>query len=70
MGNTQAQEEESIFTDDGTTPKIYESTVASADQWPIFYSSNYNIGFLGLEKVHPFDSGKWGKIYTFLKGKL
>ncbi|XP_060084846.1 histone deacetylase 11-like [Ylistrum balloti] len=36
-------------------------------QWPIIYSPEYNIGFLGLEKLHPFDAGKWGKVYQFLK---
>ncbi|XP_022104034.1 histone deacetylase 11-like isoform X2 [Acanthaster planci] len=38
-------------------------------QWPIVYSPDYNIGFLGLEKLHPFDSGKWGKVFNFLKEK-
>lgn len=38
-----------------------------ANQWPIVYSENYNIGFLGLEKLHPFDSGKWGKVFQYLK---
>lgn len=36
-------------------------------QWPIVYRKEYNIGFLGLQKLHPFDSGKWGKIFQFLK---
>lgn len=36
-------------------------------QWPIVYGPEYNIGFLGLEKIHPFDAGKWGKVYDFLK---
>ncbi|KAK2178475.1 hypothetical protein NP493_542g01037 [Ridgeia piscesae] len=36
-------------------------------QWPIIYSSQYNISFLGLEKLHPFDSCKWSRIYNFLK---
>ncbi|XP_070559323.1 histone deacetylase 11-like isoform X2 [Ptychodera flava] len=36
-------------------------------QWPIIYSQDYNIGFLGLEKLHPFDAGKWGKVFAFLK---
>ncbi|XP_077984351.1 histone deacetylase 11-like isoform X2 [Glandiceps talaboti] len=36
-------------------------------QWPVVYSQDYNIGFLGLEKLHPFDAGKWGKVFTFLK---
>ena len=39
-------------------------------QWPIVYAPEYNIGFLGLERLHPFDAGKWGKVYNFLKGKL
>lgn len=34
---------------------------------PIVYSPNYNITFLGLEKLHPFDAGKWGKVIRFLK---
>jgi len=24
---------------------------------------------MGLEKLHPFDAGKWGKVINFLKGK-
>ncbi|KAH0630364.1 hypothetical protein JD844_013328, partial [Phrynosoma platyrhinos] len=35
--------------------------------WPIVYSRDYNITFMGLEKLHPFDAGKWGKVITFLK---
>ncbi|KAJ7994401.1 hypothetical protein DPEC_G00248900 [Dallia pectoralis] len=34
---------------------------------PIVYSSHYNITFMGLEKLHPFDAGKWGKVINFLK---
>jgi hypothetical protein len=37
-------------------------------QWPIIYSEEYNISFCGLEKLHPFDAGKWGKVFAFLKG--
>ncbi|EPS64328.1 hypothetical protein M569_10453, partial [Genlisea aurea] len=33
---------------------------------PIIYSSSYDISFLGIEKLHPFDSGKWGRICGFL----
>lgn len=39
----------------------------SPSQLPLIYSSCYNIRFLGLEKLHPFDSAKWGKIYQYLK---
>nr|XP_033782314.1 histone deacetylase 11 isoform X1 [Geotrypetes seraphini] len=35
--------------------------------WPIVYSPEYNITFMGLEKLHPFDAGKWGKVINFLK---
>ncbi|XP_042310970.1 histone deacetylase 11 isoform X2 [Sceloporus undulatus] len=35
--------------------------------WPIVYSRDYNITFMGLEKLHPFDAGKWGKVINFLK---
>lgn len=38
--------------------------------WPIVYSPDYNITFMGLEKLHPFDAGKWGKVINFLKGKV
>ncbi|KAM7493409.1 hypothetical protein LguiB_028018 [Lonicera macranthoides] len=33
---------------------------------PLIYSSSYDIAFLGLEKLHPFDSSKWGRICRFL----
>ena len=36
------------------------------DQLPIIYSSSYDISFFGLEKLHPFDTQKWGNIYKFL----
>ncbi|KAL5558771.1 hypothetical protein UlMin_034982 [Ulmus minor] len=33
---------------------------------PLIYSSTYDIAFLGIEKLHPFDSAKWGRIFGFL----
>ncbi|XP_062097226.1 histone deacetylase 2 [Humulus lupulus] len=33
---------------------------------PLIYSSKYDIAFVGIEKLHPFDSGKWGRICGFL----
>uniref|UniRef100_A0A3Q2T7K5 Histone deacetylase 11 n=1 Tax=Fundulus heteroclitus TaxID=8078 RepID=A0A3Q2T7K5_FUNHE len=36
----------------------------------IVYHPDYNITFMGLEKLHPFDSGKWGKVIHFLKGAI
>ncbi|KAF2901613.1 hypothetical protein ILUMI_04570 [Ignelater luminosus] len=36
-------------------------------QWPIVYRPEYNVHFFGLEKLHPFDAGKWGNVFEFLK---
>ncbi|KDP34107.1 hypothetical protein JCGZ_07678 [Jatropha curcas] len=33
---------------------------------PLIYSPAYNIAFLGIEKLHPFDSSKWGRVCRFL----
>ncbi|KAH7523808.1 hypothetical protein FEM48_Zijuj06G0051300 [Ziziphus jujuba var. spinosa] len=33
---------------------------------PLIYSPTYDISFLGVEKLHPFDSSKWGRICGFL----
>lgn len=33
---------------------------------PLIYSTSYDISFLGMEKLHPFDSSKWGRICRFL----
>ncbi|XP_057425588.1 histone deacetylase 2 [Lotus japonicus] len=33
---------------------------------PLIYSESYDISFLGIEKLHPFDSSKWGRICGFL----
>ena len=38
------------------------------DQLPIIYSPEYNITFGGLQKLHPFDSEKWGRIAQYLQG--
>ena len=55
-----------IFTYSTQQCHLYVET--NANQWPIVYSDDYNIGFLGLERLHPFDSGKWGKVFHYLKG--
>lgn len=36
------------------------------DKWPIVYSPDYNISFFGMERVHPFDSCKWGNVFRML----
>ncbi|XP_036206241.1 histone deacetylase 11 isoform X9 [Myotis myotis] len=47
------------------TTQLYQHVPET--RWPIVYSSRYNITFMGLEKLHPFDAGKWGKVISFLK---
>ncbi|KAJ0977484.1 hypothetical protein J5N97_012958 [Dioscorea zingiberensis] len=32
----------------------------------VIYSPSYDIAFMGIEKLHPFDSSKWGRICQFL----
>jgi histone deacetylase 11 len=37
--------------------------------FPLIYSPHYNITACGLEKCHPFDSRKYGRIFEFLRKK-
>lgn len=70
MGNSSSGEEGSVLASDGKTPRLYEcADKIRPNQWPIVYSPVYNIGFMGFEKMHPFDSAKWGKVHQFLIGK-
>lgn len=36
---------------------------------PVVYSTAYNIHFFGIERLHPFDAGKFQKISRALKDK-
>ena len=33
----------------------------------IVYSRHYNIGFYGLERLHPFDSRKYGRAWRLIR---
>ena len=33
---------------------------------PIIYSEHYDIGLAGIEKLHPFDTKKHGKVYKLI----
>jgi histone deacetylase 11 len=33
----------------------------------LVYSPNYNIGFMGMERLHPFDSRKYGRAWNLLE---
>ena len=37
---------------------------------PIIFSKRYDITLMGLQKLHPFDSEKYGKVYRHLVDKL
>ncbi len=36
----------------------------------VVYSRHYNIGFYGFERMHPFDSRKYGRVWKLLKQKF
>eukprot|EP00835_Amoeboradix_gromovi_P006445 NODE_759_length_4494_cov_0.059841.p2 type:complete len:341 gc:universal NODE_759_length_4494_cov_0.059841:164-1186(+) len=38
-----------------------------APRIPVIFHSDYDISLLGLEKLHPFDSCKYGKVFQMLK---
>ncbi|XP_067929342.1 histone deacetylase 11-like [Watersipora subatra] len=42
-------------------------TTLKPNTWPVLYSSEYNITFCGMEKLHPMDSSKWGNTFAFLQ---
>jgi histone deacetylase 11 len=41
-----------------------------AEKLPIVYHPHYNITLAGLEKLHPFDSCKYGNVYNYLVDKV
>ncbi|UJR13386.1 hypothetical protein I4U23_000402 [Adineta vaga] len=57
----------SLIENPTSTSKTFLYKDIQSNQWPIIYCKNYNIGFLGMEKLHPFDSSKWGSIIHFLR---
>ncbi len=51
---------------------IITTLVSAADftKLPIVYSKEYNISFLGLENLHPFDSKKYQKVADYLSSSF
>jgi histone deacetylase 11 len=41
----------------------------AAGRLPLVYSGQYDITFYGLEKLHPFDTSKYSKVYKYLVEK-
>lgn len=65
MGASQSEPQEGDESD-GQSVRLYNVDFTDK-HWPIIYTDEYNISFAGLERMHPFDSGKWGKICKYLK---
>ena len=40
------------------------------EKLPIVYSDKYNISFMGLENLHPFDSKKYGRVFEMLSERI
>ena len=40
------------------------------EKLPIVYSDEYNISFMGLENLHPFDSKKYGRVFEMLSERI
>ncbi|KAK2645843.1 hypothetical protein Ddye_021038 [Dipteronia dyeriana] len=62
--SSSATDTETIRRNRILSTKLYFDIPSS--KVPVIYSSAYNISFLGIEKLHPFDSSKWGCICQFL----
>ncbi|XP_038899967.1 histone deacetylase 2 isoform X2 [Benincasa hispida] len=59
-----ANDGETVRRDRILSSKLYFDVPSS--KVPVIYSSSYDISFLGIEKLHPFDSKKWGRVCQFL----
>lgn len=44
-----------------------QQEASSTNKIPVFFHPDYDISLLGLEKLHPFDSCKYGKVFERLK---
>lgn len=47
-----------------------KKTIIDDEKLPIVFHPNYDIGLLGIEKLHPFDSKKYGKVAAYIKKHL
>lgn len=49
------------------SPHVREKSVQADNKIPIIYDDSYNIRFFGIQKLHPFDSCKYAKVFDHLK---
>ncbi len=45
-------------------------SLANINKLPIVFHKKYDIGLFGLEKLHPFDSKKYGKVHRYLRDEV
>ncbi|KAL5185442.1 Histone deacetylase 2 [Glycine soja] len=64
MSSSSANDAEALRRNRILSSKLYFDV--SPSKVPLIYSASYDIEFLGIEKLHPFDSSKWGRICGFL----
>lgn len=53
-------------TEDEQSISFFQNYTLPAGKLPVFYCDDYNISFFGLEKIHPFDSEKYRRVYNYL----
>jgi len=53
-------------SDSTLSPTYWSDFSLPANHLPIAYDPIYNITFWGIEKLHPFDSQKYGRVFNFL----
>lgn len=59
----------SIDTTGATIEQVRAVKYSETSKWPIVYSPDYNISFAGLERLHPFDTQKYGRVFETLKSE-
>ena len=64
--NLAANNDDSLKAHDELDPDDQTFSPDIAYKVPLIYSTKYNITAWGIEKIHPFDSRKYGRIYEFL----
>jgi histone deacetylase 11 len=50
----------------GLFSSLKSQQISEDQKLPIVFHRNYDISFFGVEKIHPFDSQKYGKVVDYL----
>lgn len=46
-----------------------EEWMSNKENYPIIYHNRYNVTACGIEKLHPFDAQKYGRVFQHLRDK-